>query len=1071
MKRKRVLGLVLVAMAGLVNGAAAASSPAAGVERAPRPASVRVWEGTLVLPTYELGKEDPNPPFPLTAREHVYPYTMLDDLTDRRVPHTYRALFLENQFLKATILPDVGGRLYSLYDKVAKREVFYRNHVVKYGLVGLRGAWISGGVEFNFPDGHTVNTISPVASQFRRNRDGSATVVVGNTDWVTRMHWEVALTLHPGEARLEQQVTLLNPTAGAQPFWYWANAAVPATPDMRFIFPMREAYPHVLWPVYSYPVHAGVDLSWYKNIREPLSLFGRQVRRNFFGAYYMSADAGVVHVADAHQVPGKKTWSWGVADDGLIWTHLLTDADGPYNEIQSGRFETQLTHEFMPSQRVDRWTEYWYPVRGLADGFVEATNRLALNLTHTAAGFHLYLYPSVALAGVRVRLRTGQRLLGNTTVGALTAAHPAVIAFPVAGAAALAAGVTVEVDSAGRPIAKWSAAEPVDGNPRLPLLAGAPRPPHRRRRDMSAAELYAAGEGEEKAGREPQAEVIYAEVLRRDPAFVPALRKRGWEELRADHLNAAAGWTAQALAHEASDPQANYLAGVIARAQGHPRAAADDFWAALRYGGDVASARLQLGELALRAGRNERAIGSLQKALLANPDDALARTDLAVALRRTGQTTAAQNALAQALAVMPLLPQARAEERRVTALHFVAVEDYLEVAAWLRRLGEAETADAVLRTANRELPVGARSPLIGYYLADQARAQGNATAAAQWQRQAATASLTGMFPNRREDAAVLRRILEWAPQDSHAQYLLGTFYFAHGHYAEAAELWRTAWNAGFQYPVMARDLGLAAWRVQHDLPHASQWYEQAIRLDPEEFHLYLDLDDIYAAMGEVRPREQLLTGAPAQVQAHDTIQARLARVLIEQRQYARALQVLETHSFRPWEGGDPVHGMYVSAKIAMGRAALARHQWAAAEAAFRQALTFPVNLAVGAPDHPELQEPLFWLSEALAAEGRADAARQIRMQIAAGREQDGLPGVYRAMALARLGQTAAAQALLVRLETPGAAADAQAWYVGGLAQELQGESAQASADYQRALALDPTLWSARIALPRVAPRP
>jgi Domain of unknown function (DUF5107) len=139
-------------------------------------ADVRGWEGTVELPTYVLGAPDPNPAFPLITRHNIHPYTMLDDLTDRREVRTHGALFLENEYPRATILPELGGRLYSLYDKVARCEVFYRNHVVKYGLVGLRGAWISGGVEFNFPNGHTTLTVSPVAARLIQSSDGSATV-------------------------------------------------------------------------------------------------------------------------------------------------------------------------------------------------------------------------------------------------------------------------------------------------------------------------------------------------------------------------------------------------------------------------------------------------------------------------------------------------------------------------------------------------------------------------------------------------------------------------------------------------------------------------------------------------------------------------------------------------------------------------------------------------------------------------------------------------------------------------------------------------------------------------------
>ncbi|HEY1803697.1 MAG TPA: DUF5107 domain-containing protein, partial [Terracidiphilus sp.] len=122
--------------------------------------TVQAWQGKVTIPTYVLGPADPNPSFPLINSDDVYPYSMLDDLTDDRQPKTYTALYLENQYLKITILPELGGHVYSLYDKVHHREVLYRNQVVKYGLVGPRGAWIAGGMEFSFPYAHSMNTVS-----------------------------------------------------------------------------------------------------------------------------------------------------------------------------------------------------------------------------------------------------------------------------------------------------------------------------------------------------------------------------------------------------------------------------------------------------------------------------------------------------------------------------------------------------------------------------------------------------------------------------------------------------------------------------------------------------------------------------------------------------------------------------------------------------------------------------------------------------------------------------------------------------------------------------------------------
>src|SRR5665213_316982 len=345
--------------------------------------AVHAWEGSITIPTYKLGPADPNPPFPLVQPQPIYPYAMIDNLTDDKVPQKYRAIYLENEYLKITILPELGGHVYSVYDKVDQREVLYRDNVIKYGLVGPRGAWISGGMEFSFPYAHTTDTVSPVESVLHQNADGNATAAVGAVDWVSNMHWEIAITLRPNTARVEEGVTLFNSTPLNHLYLFWTNTAVKATDDAQYIYPMRETvFDDPFATVESWPVWKGVDRSLYKNDPDALAIFARNVHRNFFGVYYHGANYGVVHVANFRQDPGKKFWTWGTARSGKIWDNILSDNDGSSNEIQSGRFYTQGSREFMNPHRVEKWTEYWYPVRGLDNGFVEATSQMAINATY-----------------------------------------------------------------------------------------------------------------------------------------------------------------------------------------------------------------------------------------------------------------------------------------------------------------------------------------------------------------------------------------------------------------------------------------------------------------------------------------------------------------------------------------------------------------------------------------------------------------------------------------------------------------------------------------------------------------
>lgn len=1081
----RILRVTVLVLCGLL-----ASSLSAFSE------NVRVWQVDMEIPTYLLGPEDPNPPFPFADAPRIYPYPLLDDLTDRREAKTYKAVYLENEYLKATVLPELGGHLYSLYDKVNKREVFYCNHVVKYGLIGRRGAWVSGGIEFNFPRGHTDVTVSPVALTTTQNPDGSATVVVGDVDLITEMHWEVELTLHPGQARLEQRVTLFNDTGLAHPYWYWANAAVPATDDMRFIYPMREANPHSHEEIWSFPLHDGTDYSWYKDVRKPTSLFGRQVHRNFFGAYYEKSDYGVVHVADFRQVVGKKVWTWGVGGDGLIWTDLLTDRDGPYNEIQAGRFETQLNYEFMPPRRVETFTEFWYPLQGLGGGFVEATPRLALNakFIESAAGapahVEITLFPTEAIADVCLRVKLRTQVLSDFGPLALDPMKPSKLSAAVEDLEAAKHKIEITVtDAKGQALLQWSAASPIDGNPDFVPAAGVRAAPRKSVEAMTVEELFLSGVEAEKDGREQTAHATYMAVLKRDPGYIRALVNLAWHELRAGDFRSAKDFLATALARDDRNTETLYAAGVVHRAAHDWLRAHDMFWADLRFGGDPAPAYAQLGEIALTLHDYTQATQLLYQSLSFNPGDVMATADLALALRLAGHTAEAEKMIAQALATTPLLPYARAERWMIASSrgetwqksavsapedwakpYPATAEAFLEVAAWYRTLGDMDDSDAVLQFALKQLPAQAITPLVYYYLAANAREKGNKGQAEDFARQGEAAPYAQVFPNRLADAEVIDAQLHDHPLDAHALYLLGNFLFAHDRYEEAAHSWTEAFGQGFEYSVLMRNLGLYSWRIKNDLPDAAAFYEKAVKLTPDDYRLYTDLDEIYLRLNNIGRREKLFAEAPASVRSHDTVIVRQALLLIQEQKYDQALGLLKDHHFKPWEGGVLAREIYVLANFQNGRKAIDDNAPAGAEAAFRQALEYPVNLGTGKPDKPHDEEAWFWLGEALKAQDKSDAAHDAWAQAAEeGQEDTPLAILYRGLALRRLGQNdASAKTLGVLTQMkPGEEHAATEFYAAGLLDLYDHRSPEAEAKLKAALDADPDFWPARLVLDRM----
>jgi hypothetical protein len=266
-------------------------------------AEVRAWEGTITLPTYAW-QEDPNPRF--WALEGaikssvaggdaiIYPYVMQDFLGRQKTDRTYKALFLENEYLRVTCLPELGGRLHSVLDKTQKQEVFHLNHVIKPGMIAMRGAWISGGVEWNSgPHGHTVTVLSPVSALAGKNSDGSAYLEISNLEQIFRTRWTVRLTLHPGRSYLDERIRLENPTDGMHPYYFWNCTAFPNRPGTRFIFPMSLGTDHHAREFFHWPVHEGRDLTWLKNYDTYHSIFAVDCTHDFFGAYDIDADRGV----------------------------------------------------------------------------------------------------------------------------------------------------------------------------------------------------------------------------------------------------------------------------------------------------------------------------------------------------------------------------------------------------------------------------------------------------------------------------------------------------------------------------------------------------------------------------------------------------------------------------------------------------------------------------------------------------------------------------------------------------------------------------------------------------------
>lgn len=1053
--------------------------------------AARVWEAPLTLPTYELGPPDPNPPLfdrGRTRGRPPYPYPLLDSLSNRRVDKTYNAVFLENEYLRVTVLPELGGKLYAIYDKTAGRDALYTNHVVKYAMVGIRGAWTSGGIEWNFPDGHTLTTVSPVDYVTRMERDGSAEVIVGDTERVQRMQWAVAIRLRPGRKVVETEVTLNNRRVVPGRYWFWATAAAPATDDMRFIYPMREAYPHAFWPVFSFPKEKGVDLSTYREVTNYLSLFARDSRRDFFGVYYEKSDWGIAHVADRHELPGKKTWTWGTDEAGKIWIDKLTDNDGQYVEFQAGRFETQMEHEFIAPHRVERFTEYWFPLDKLGGGFNKVTKDLALRVEVIGDQARITANASAKFNDAELFIAASGKQIHSSRIN-LSPATPfaATVKLP----APMVIVVRIRAKD-GRELIHYYTDSPPDGNSDFkPATRPMPDPA-----PASAERVYLAGLAADKKSNESAARAAYSEALKLDPGYSPAHIALGLSFYRSGEYDRAAEHLEAALRRNRDAGDAYYYLALVRRAQNRVGEAIEQLMWCVRAGHRESVARYALGEIDLAADSIDGALEHLSQAVRLDPRDLKARTMLAMAERLAGKLINAQKRIDQVVREMPIDYLALSEQSKIyeargrqkaaarvskelMRLQRREPDSALELAFDYLAAGRAPEAlraaqAGLLSTHTDEITPDVLNPSVCYavvYLLEQSGKTGDQR---KLYRDCAQGNPAYVFPHRNEEITVLQAALKANPDDGRAAYFLGNALASKLRFKEALEAWRIAVKFDSKNAVAHRNYARALALVEDKKEEAATALERAIALAPDDWRLYLELDQLLAGMKQTERRVKLLEGASEKARARTALLQSLAAAYVDAGRFAEAVRMLERHTFSSGEGEGAALGLYRRAHLALAKQHQQAGRHAEAAAAFIKATEYPPNFGVGRPAlQSQAREYVAAAREFEAAGKRDEAEKWLRRAAEDALNSPTQPEepwsehyYYKAVALDHLGRKDEARALYERLARlndeqqrlsvePPPPRGALRFLLAGLGLKALGRNEEARTAFQRAIQLDP----------------
>jgi len=392
-----------------------------------------VWAETIMLPTYGIGKADKNPMF-LEKRVYqgssgkVYPLPVVDKILDEKTDQPYTAVYLENDYLRVMVLPELGGRIQRAMDKTNGYDFVYYNEVIKPALVGLTGPWISGGIEFNWPQHHRPTTYGPTDYRLIEHEDGSCAVELSEVDQMYGTKGKMTFTLYPDRAYIEIKGQLYNRTNLPQTFLWWANPAVAVNDNTQSVFPpdVTAVFDHGKRDVSTFPIAtgvyykhdygAGVDISRYKNIPVPTSYMCAHSDYNFVGGYDYGVGAGILHIADHHISPGKKQWTWGNGDFGRAWDRNLTDENGPYIELMTGMFcDNQPDFTWLKPYEEKTFTQYFMPYK--AAGYVKnASTEAVLNLEKKENAAEFTVYATGVYKDARVVLTENGRVVYDRTL-------------------------------------------------------------------------------------------------------------------------------------------------------------------------------------------------------------------------------------------------------------------------------------------------------------------------------------------------------------------------------------------------------------------------------------------------------------------------------------------------------------------------------------------------------------------------------------------------------------------------------------------------------------------------------
>ena len=1000
---------------------------------------------------FETGIPEKNPVF-IEKRVYqgssgsVYPYPVTEKIEDEKVDKDYQAVFLENEFVKIMILPELGGRVQMAYDKTKSRHFVYYNHVIKPALVGLTGPWISGGIEFNWPQHHRPTTFSPVDFAIEKNQDGSATVWCSELERMFRTKGMAGFTLYPDKNYLEIKVKLYNGTTFPQTFLWWANPAVKVNDDYQSVFPpdVNAVFDHGKRDVSSFPIATGTyykvdytpgtDISKYRNIPVPTSYMAITSKYDFVGGYENDVEGGLLHVANHHVSPGKKQWTWGNGDFGKAWDRNLTDKDGPYIELMCGVFtDNQPDFSWLAPNEQKDFVQYFMPYRDL--GVVKnATKDAMVSMDYYQDLLTIKTYTTGIFNEVTIRVFEGQKIIYEKIYDASPRdSFIQELSFKDKSLE----NIYIELlDTNKKVLVNWRYEG--ENNNDIPDPAKPAKLPSE---IASNEQLYLTGlhlEQYRHATYSP--EPYYKEAIKRDPKDIRSNNALGLLLLRKGRFKDAEPFfktAVESLTERSPNPYEGeplYNLGLCLKYQGRTSEAYDYFYKCTWNSTYQNVGYFQVALIDCLNKDYQLALKHVEKSLARNSQDHKTLHLKIVLLRKLQFNEIASIYLQDYLNYdhfnfglqyeKYLLSKDEKDLNYFKNLIRGNIHNYIEYALDYAAAGMFNEAISLLKvgiTADETYPMAYYYLALFFYEIDQSEETYNYLSIAS------NCSPDYCFPHRLECVHALKTAISLHPEDDKARYYLGNYWYAGKNYKNALECWEEAIKIEPNFPTAHRNLALAYFNKADKAAEAIEHLEKAFNLNPLDARILMELDQLYKRCNyELIFRLLYLEEHLETANKRDDIYLERATLYNLLGRPEKAYRLITNRKFHPWEGGEgKVITQYLTALIVMARDEIMKRNYHEAIDLLNRTRAYPENLGEGKLEGTSENDIDYWTGLAYSKIGKENKAVQFLEKATKGPSEpsaaiyynDQQPDkiFYQGLALLRLNQESEAQTRFQKL--------------------------------------------------------